>query len=178
MMEKLADAFGVLPRYAHMFGGWLLLLLALVIGYDVVGRKFFTTGSTVLQEVQWHLHGAALMLGFGATYLRDAHVRVDLLRESFRPRPKLWLEAAGIVVFLIPYIGFLFYFSLDFAHRAWVTGEGSPGGGGLPHRWVIKSFLAIGFALVIMAAISVLLRCINGLKSGSTAPPSPFVEEI
>jgi len=176
-MLKLAHAFAFLPRHAHTFGGWLLFLLALVIGYDVVGRKFFDTGSTLLQEVQWHLHGAALMLGFGATYLRDAHVRVDLLREGFRPRAKIWLEAAGIVLFLIPYIGFLFYFSIDFAHRAWLSGEASVGGGGLSHRWVIKSFLGIGFALLVLAAISVLLRCIHGLRSPSVAPPSPFLDE-
>ncbi|MBL6430591.1 MAG: hypothetical protein HPM95_02775 [Alphaproteobacteria bacterium] len=41
-MTSLARLFAALPRAGHAFGGWLLLLLALVIGYDVVGRKFST----------------------------------------------------------------------------------------------------------------------------------------
>lgn len=177
-MLKLAHILGSLPRAANTMGGILLLLLVFVIGYDVIGRKFFDTGSTVLQELQWHLHGAALMLGFGAAYLRDAHVRVDLVREGFTMRRKLWLEAAGIVFFLIPYIGFLFYFSLDFAHRAFLSGEGSVGGTGLPHRWIVKSFLAIGFALTLLSALSVLLRCLAGLKGGGEAPPPPFLDDL
>ena len=82
-----------------------LLPLVLVIGYDVVGRKFFETGSVVLQDLQWHLHGAALLLGFGHAYLKDAHVRVDLLREHFSPAVKARLEIAGIVMFMVLYLG-------------------------------------------------------------------------
>jgi TRAP-type mannitol/chloroaromatic compound transport system permease small subunit len=177
-MLKISEAFGALPRAMNVVGAWMLLMLALVIGYDVIGRKFFNTGSTLLQEVQWHLHGAAMMLGFGAAYLRDAHVRVDLVRSGFTMRRKIWLEAAGIILFLIPYIGFLFYFSLGYAHRAWVTGEASVGGGGLSHRWVIKSFLGVGFFLIVLAAISVLLKCIHALRSRENNPPSPFLDDL
>lgn len=177
MLNAIARLLAIPPRWGHAAGGWLLLVLAFVIGYDVVGRKFFNTGSTLLQELQWHLHGAAMMLGFGAAYLKDAHVRVDLLRERFAPRTKIGLEAVGLVVFLVPYLGFLCYFSVDYAQRAWVTGEGSVGGGGLPHRWIIKSFLAIGFALVVLAALSVLARCLEALGTGGKTPPSPFARD-
>ncbi|MEQ8400653.1 MAG: TRAP transporter small permease subunit [Marinovum algicola] len=174
MLQSFANLCAALPRAGHFVGGWLLFCLAFVIGYDVVGRKFFNTGSTMLQELQWHLHGAAMLLGFGATYLKDAHVRVDLLRGSFPPRAKIWLEVLGIILFLIPYLGFLFHFSIDYALRAWATGEGSVGGGGLPNRWIIKSFLAIGFALVILSALSILARCIDALRTGGKAPETPF----
>lgn len=174
MFQTIARTCAALPRAGHFVGGWLLLALAFVIGYDVVGRKFFNTGSTLLQELQWHLHGAAMLLGFGATYLKDAHVRVDLLRENFPQRTKIWLETAGIVLFLIPYLGFLVHFSIDYALRAWATGEGSVGGSGLPNRWIIKSFLVIGFALVILSALSILARCIDALRSGGKTPDTPF----
>lgn len=171
-MTSLARLFAALPRAGHAFGGWLLLLLALVIGYDVVGRKFYNTGSIRLQDLQWHLHGAAMMLGFGAAYLRDAHVRVDLFRENFPDRTKIWLETFGIVAFLIPYVSALAWFSIDYAMRAFVSGEGSVGGAGLPNRWIIKSFLFIGFSLVILSAVSVLLRCVAylGRRDGAVWP--------
>lgn len=173
-MIRLAQLLAAAPRVAHVFGGWLLLLLAFVIGYDVVGRKFFNTGSILLQDLEWHLHGAALMLGFGSAYLSDAHVRVDLFRERFSERTKVKLEIFGILAFLIPYIAILIWFSLSYVWRAWETGEGSVGGAGLPNRWIIKSFLTIGFMLVLLSAISVLLRCIDALRT-SGEPNSPFL---
>lgn len=171
-MERLARLAAALPRGAHAIGSWLLLFLAFVIGYDVLGRKFFDTGSIMLQDLQWHLHGAALMLGIGAAYLRDAHVRVDLFRENFSRRSKLWLEIFGIVLFLIPYASILFWFSIDYVVRAYATGEGSVAGAGLSHRWIIKSFLTIGFALVVLSAIAVLFRAIDCLRDpqGTSMP--------
>ena len=172
-MLRLAQLLAAAPRAAHVFGGWLLLLLAFVIGYDVVGRKFFNTGSILLQDLEWHLHGAALMLGFGSAYLGDAHVRVDLFRERFSERAKIKLEIFGIVAFLIPYIAILIWFSISYVWRAWETGEGSVGGAGLPNRWIIKSFLTIGFSLVMLSAFAVLLRCVHLLRTDGE-PDSPF----
>ncbi|MCR9213744.1 MAG: TRAP transporter small permease subunit [Proteobacteria bacterium] len=172
-MEKLAQYLSVLPHAGHFVGRWLLLLLAFVIGYDVVGRKFFYTGSIVLQDLEWHLHGAAVMLGFGAAYLKDAHVRVDLVREKFKPSGKLKLEIFGIIVFMIPYLGMLAYFSVDYALRSYVTNEGPVGGTGLDHRWIIKSFLTIGLGLLILSACSVLSRCIVCLRA-QAQECSPF----
>jgi TRAP-type mannitol/chloroaromatic compound transport system permease small subunit len=172
-MTKLAYLLALPAFHARRLGGWLLLLLALVIGYDVIGRKFFNTGSVVLQDLEWHLHGAALLLGFAAAYVNDAHVRVDLFRERLRPRTKVKLELFGIVTFLIPYIAALTYFAVAYAHRAFVTGEGPVGGAGLPQRWIIKSVMVVGFVLILLAAMSVLLRCIQALRPGSRTD-SPF----
>jgi len=172
-MTSLARLLALPTFHARRLGGWLLLILAVVIGYDVIGRKFFDTGSVVLQDLEWHLHGAALLLGFAAATVTDAHVRVDLLRERLRPRTKIKLELFGIVAFLIPYLSALTAFAVAYAHRAFVTGEGPVGGAGIPQRWIIKSMMAVGFVLVLLAAGSVLLRCMAALRPGSRTD-SPF----
>ncbi len=171
-MQYWADILARPCHWANRLGGWLLFALAMVIGYDVVGRKFFDTGSVVLQDLEWHLHGAALLFGFGHAYLRDAHVRVDLVREHFSPVAKLRLEIAGIMIFMIPYLSALTVFGIDYAARAYVSGEGSASGGGLSHRWIIKSVLPIGLALTVLSAVSVLLRCLCQLRdlSGRIGP--------
>ncbi len=166
-MLALAERLALPVRLAHRVGGWLLLVLALVIGYDVVGRKFFDTGSVVLQDLEWHLHGAALLLGFGGAYLKDAHVRVDLLRERLGMRTKARMEVFGILVFMIPYLAILAFFAVEFAVRAYLSGEGSVAGGGLPQRWIIKSFLPLGLVLVVLSALSVLLKCLHYLRDGA-----------
>ncbi len=168
-LERLAAVLAWPAVVAARLGGWILPLLALVIVFDVVGRKFFDTGSSKLQELEWHLHGAALMLAFGFCYLRDAHVRVDLLRGLFANRAKLWLELLGILLFIVPYMLLLIDYGFEFALRAFTRNEGSPGGTGLPMRWIIKAFLPIGFALMLAAAVSVALRCVLLLRRDGRA---------
>lgn len=155
---KLSDALAAVVTALGKAVGWLALVLMAVIVYDVVGRRFFATGSTMLQDLEWHLHGAIFLLGFGFAYLRDAHVRIELLRERWPLRWRAWLEAAGILLFLLPYCGLVIWFGYDFAERAFVRGEGSVTG--LQHRWVIKSLLPIGFAVLALGGLSVLLRLI------------------
>ena len=150
--------------YAARVAGLLLLLLTGVILYDIVGRQFFNTGSVALQELEWHLHGAIAVLGFGYAYTRDAHVRIDIVYQSFSDRFKLKLEVAGIALLLTPFLLILLWFGFDFAYRAFVRGEGSSGGLGLDHRWIIKSAVPLSALFALCGAWSVALRAILTLR--------------
>ena len=150
----------------HFFArlaGLLLLVLTAVIIYDVVGRKFFATGSFKLQELEWHLHGAIAMFGLGYAYLKNAHVRIDVLAARMSERFKLWLELFAIVLFLIPFMFLLLDFGYDFAERAFIRGETSIGGLGLSHRWIIKSVVPISALLTLLAGMAVALRIVVAL---------------
>jgi len=157
---KLSDWIAALVTAVGKAVGWLAIVLMVVIVYDVVGRRFFATGSTKLQDLEWHLHGALFLLAFGFAYLRDAHVRIELLRDHWTLKTRAVLEILGIVLFLLPYCGLVIWFGYDFAERAFVRGEGSIGGTGLPHRWIIKSMLPIGFTILALGGLSVLIRLV------------------
>lgn len=144
--------------------GWLLLLLMAVILYDVIGRRFFATGSFKLQELEWHLHGAIAVLCFGYAYVENAHVRIDLVSQHMRRNTRLWVEILAIVSFLIPFMALLTWYGYDFTLRSFLRGEGSPGGIGLPNRWIIKSMIPLGAVLTILGGLSVLLRALAALK--------------
>lgn len=144
--------------------GWLLLVLMAVILYDVIGRRFFATGSFKLQELEWHLHGAIAVLCFGYAYIENAHVRIDLVSQHLRRNTRLWIEIFAILAFLIPFMALLVWYGYDFTLRSFQRGEGSPGGVGLSHRWIIKSAIPIGAALTILGGLSVLFRAITALK--------------
>ena len=160
-------------RWFAAFCGALLLVLAAVIIYDVVGRRFFATGSFKLQELEWHLHGAIAVLAFGYAYLKDAHVRIDIVADRIGARRRLWLELAAIVLFLIPFMALLLWFGYDFAERSFLRGETSSGGVGLSHRWIIKSAVPLSALLAILGGLSVALRCIVALYRPDLQP-SPF----
>lgn len=149
---------------AARFTGLLLLALTAVIIYDVIGRRFFSTGSFKLQELEWHLHGAIAVLAFGYAYTRNAHVRIDILSDKISERSKLWMEITINVVFLIPFFCLIIWYGYEFAERAFIRGEGSNGGLGLPNRWIIKAVIPISGILAICGASAVALRCLVVLR--------------
>lgn len=144
--------------------GVMLFVLAAVIVYDVIGRRFFATGSVALQELEWHLHGAIAVLAFGYAYLKDAHVRIDVFALKLDGRTRLKLEIAAILLFLVPFMIFVTWYGTEFAWRSYVRGEGSTGGLGLPHRWIIKSAVPVSAVLAIMGGLAVALRAWVALK--------------
>jgi TRAP-type mannitol/chloroaromatic compound transport system permease small subunit len=157
---------------------WLALPLMLVIVFDVVTRKLnllqgtFLQGvvtSTKLQELEWHLHAALFLLCFAWAYFRDAHVRIDLVRDRFGPRTKAWIELIGCLLFLIPYAVLVTYYAQHFWWRSWLIDEGSAATTGLPNRWIIKFALPLGFVLLFAAGLAMVINRIAFLR-GHTVP--------
>jgi len=138
--------------------GVLLIILTGVIMYDVIGRRFFNTGSFVISDLEWHLHGAIALLCFGYAYIRDAHVRIDIFVNRMSRSFRLHLEFWAIVLFVFPFLALLFWFGWDFAERAYIRNEGPVGGMGLPNRWIIKSAIPLSAVLMGLGALSVALR--------------------
>lgn len=138
---------------------WLIPILMLVIVSDVTLRRWFVIGSTKLQELEWHLHGALFLLCLGWTYLRGGHVRIELLSEKWTPRTRAWVELTGTLVFLMPYIIAILYFGADYVVYSWAYNEASSSPTGLTDRWIIKSMILVGFSLLGLAATAKLADC-------------------
>lgn len=137
---------------------WLSIPLILVIVFDVVTRRFFVLGSTKLQELEWHLHAILFFLCIGWAYIKNAHVRIELVYERLSRRTQLWIELLGCVLFLIPFCLVVFFHGVDWWERSWSIGEVSDSATGLPYRWAIKAALPVGFVFIFFGAVTVLLR--------------------
>ena len=93
--EKLREIVNRVGRAST----WLLVPLVIITMWDVVARKlvwiqiwmvanfgsFFE--STLMQEMEWHLHTVVFCLVLGYGYTHNRHVRVDFLRENFNQIP-------------------------------------------------------------------------------------------
>lgn len=183
-MQQLLMASRAIEQLLSSIGriaAWLLLPMMLVIMVDVITRKFglltiakdfflatemhgahnivnkYIT-STKMQELEWHLHAALFLLCMGFGYVKNSHVRIEIVREKFDVYTKSWLEVIGIVIFIIPYTYLLFRYGLNFTERSFHLNEVSAALTGLSHRWIIKAFLPLGMALLFLAALAVLLR--------------------
>ena len=125
--------------------------LIVVSIFDITGRRLMHFSSTPLQELAWHFFFACVMFAIGYTYIRDRHVRVDIVRERLSSRAKARLERFLLIVFLLPLCLILFWFGARMAWLSFVQDEGSRAALGLSARWIIKSALPVGALLLFLA---------------------------
>ena len=168
MVRAAKDYDEALSLIGHV-AAYLFIPLMLVIAYDITQRKLigydadfldssFSFSSTKLQELQWHIHAVLFMLAIAFCYLRDQHVRIELVRDRLHPRTRAWIELLGCALALIPYCWLVVRFGWDFSASSYQIGEVSAAQTGLSHRWVIKAVLPIGFAMLGFAGLTVALR--------------------
>ncbi len=160
------------------FAAWLLLPILLLILAGVVlsaakvgtilswENDIFLFGSKLtlssLGDLQWHLFGIMLMLSMAGTLVSDKHVRVDFLRQNMSQKNKTIIDLLGHVVFLLPLCGIVAFHGYDFTIRSWNMNEGSHYDG-LYNRFILKSFIPIGFSMLFLAGLGLILRDLNAL---------------
>jgi TRAP-type mannitol/chloroaromatic compound transport system permease small subunit len=176
-MLKLANKLDKIARTAGLWVGWIIIPLIFVIMFDVITRKIDATRlyfsgftadygfsvSTILQDLQWHFHALLLMFSFGIGYLYNAHVRVDIFREMLSRRKQGWMELIGLIVLGLPFLILMIKFSGDMVALSWRQGEGSDSMTGIPMRYIPKSFMVLGFLVVLAAVLATIFRLIGYL---------------
>ncbi len=142
---------------------WLVLAVALVSAGNAVMRKLFSLSSNTWLELQWYLFGAIFLLAAGYTFLRNEHVRVDVLAQKLSEHTQVRIEIFGVLFFLLPAACLVFWLSIPFFWESWITHELSSNTDGLI-RWPAKLLIPVGFALLILAGLSHLVKCIGFLR--------------
>ena len=164
LVDRCNDMIGKLVR-------WLVLAAVLISAGNAIVRKIFNTSSNGLLEIQWYLFAGVFMLGAGYAFLRNVHVRIDFVSSKLSKRTNAIIDAAGIVVFLIPLCLILIRLSWPFFYNAWVTGEMSSNAGGLI-RWPVLALIPLGFAILLLQALSELIKRIAFLRGVIPEPIS------
>src|SRR5690606_15892043 len=88
---------------------------------------------------------------------------------KFSRRTQIYIEIIGIVFFLFPACMLIFWLSLPFFYESFVLHELSSNTGGLI-RWPAKLLIPVGFALLILAGFSQLIKCIGFLLGACPDP--------
>ena len=143
-------------RVAHWglwFGGVLVLLAAILIGIDVLMRKFFSASIGGADE----LSGYALALGtawaLAATLIERAHIRIDSLYVLLPRRLRFALDVVGLVL-LIAFFGLIAWHGWSVVAQSWVAGSRSQSA--LQTPTVIPQFIWL-LGLTVFVAIGILL---------------------
>lgn len=159
--SRLADR---ITRRVSELVHWAWAALAIVIFFNVLLRYVLHTNFVWAEELQWHIYGFGIMIAIAYGITEDAHVRVDVLAQSFSPRKRAIIELLGFTLFLVPLFTLLLIYAWPFVANAWVRNEASSSPGGLPSRWIIKSVLLLAFGLLLLVSLGRISRVIAFLR--------------
>ena len=155
--ERLAGVIDALIDLAGRCVSWLALVLALVMGGNVLLRYGFSLGWIWTQELEWHLLVPICLFGMSYALRHGEHVRVDVLFASFSPRTKHVIDAVSAVLGMI-FSVLVIWLSIPYVEQSWSVGEGSSNPGGLDARYIVKSAIPIGFALLFLQSLAHAIR--------------------
>jgi TRAP-type C4-dicarboxylate transport system permease small subunit len=102
LIVPLNRAIDKLARFMCACAGWLFVLCALFITFDVFARKFLGFSSQSTTEISGYMLGVGIAWGLAGA-LDAAHVRIDVLiqRVPSGIRGYLhWMALATLVVFI------------------------------------------------------------------------------
>ena len=157
-IERFVDAVGRATS-------WVSLVIVVLMAINVILRYLFSYGTVWSQELEWHLLVPLVLFGMSYALRHGDHVRVDIVYGRFSDRTKTMVDlASALLTAAISVI--VIWLSLHYVEQAWAIDEGSPDPGGIPHRYLIKSLIPIGFALLAAQAVASAIGCIEKLRGG------------
>ena len=143
---------------------WLALVIVVLMSVNVILRYLFSIGSVWGQELEWHLLVPLILFGSAYALRHGEHVRVDIVYGRLSPKTRTRVDLLSALL-AVAIAALFVWLSLHYVEQAYVIDEGSPDPGGLPHRYLLKSLLPIGFALFLVQGIAWALRSWRALKS-------------
>jgi TRAP-type mannitol/chloroaromatic compound transport system permease small subunit len=152
---------------------WLILVAVLISAGNAVIRKAFDVSSNAWLELQWQLFGAVFMLCAAYTFLKNEHIRIDIVNSLFPKRVRDWIDLLGHLLFLMPFVLLMIVDGWPFFTASYRINEQSLNAGGLP-QWPAKLLIPVGFFLLFLQGISEIIKRVAVMRG---LIPDPHGEE-
>ncbi len=129
---------------------WLFPILMLAITAQVILRNS-GMNQAWLDDLQWWLYGAAVLIGVGYAVTTDSHVRVDILYDGFPREKQSRINIFAIGWLFLPFIILSWDVTYDYALSSVRANEGSDSPNGLHNLWILKVFMNVAFVFIGVA---------------------------
>ena len=150
-----------ITKYLSYFTAFILALLVMLIVYDATARYLFSSGSTALQELEWHFFDVIILFSIAYTLKHNAHVRVDIFYDKFSLKTQTSIDIVALLFFVLPLSMLIIYIGFGFVELSFLQSEASSDPGGLSHRWIVKSLMPLAFLFLALQSISELVQKLN-----------------
>src|SRR5436305_5309261 len=163
-MDALMHAVRRFTHWGLWFGGALVLLAAVLIGVDVLMRKFLARSIGGADELAGYSLAIGTAWGLGAALLDRAHIRIDSLYVLFPHRVRLALDLVALVL-LVGFFALVGWHGLGVVAQSWTSGSRSQSA--LETPTVIPQALWIaGLAAFVVVGVLLLLAALKLATSG------------
>lgn len=158
---------------------WCVLIAVIVSSVNAIIRYTFHSSSNMWLELQWYLFAAVFLLCSGYTFLRNEHIRIDIVFARYSKRLQMWVDIVGTLFFLLPMALIIMWLSWPVLLKSLVhpaaydasdgftllfkglanpaDWERSTDAGGLV-RWPVKALIPVGFFLLSLQGISEIVK--------------------
>lgn len=143
------------------FAMYLLFVLMAILMWSTISKALFTPSLWTLEMAQFVMV-AYYILGGPYAMQTEGHVRMDLFYAKQSPVRRAWWDAFTVLA-LIFYLGVMLYGALDSTLYAFEYNERSPTAW-RPYMWPIKVVLCVGFTLMLLQALSSLIKDIATIR--------------
>ncbi|WP_084611382.1 TRAP transporter small permease subunit [Zooshikella ganghwensis] len=175
VIHKITIQVDQLTENIGRFVSWLTLLLMFAVFLVVLLRYVFNIGSIALQESAHYIHAFIFLTASGYALKHNAHVRVDILYRKMSTKRKALIDALGSLFLLLPVCFFIAIISWDYVTRSWLITESSSEPGGIPGVFLLKTFILIMCAVLILQGCAELFRSILILNNAWNHQPKKGV---
>lgn len=155
-IDHINDRFGTVAM-------WAVFLSCLISAANAVVRYLANYSSNAYLEIQWYLFAACVMLGASQVLRVNEHVRVDVFYGRFSGRSQAIIDLAGLLLFLLPSMAVMIYFSWPLFLKMYGSGEMSSNAGGLI-RWPAMLMLPLGFFMLFLQGFSEVIKRVAWLN--------------
>ncbi|MGB7240952.1 MAG: TRAP transporter small permease subunit [Sulfitobacter sp.] len=155
---RTVDAVNYRIGRVIMYGIFVMIAILL---WSSISKTFFLPSLWTLEIAQFAMVAYYIMGGPYSIQL-GSNVRMDLFYGEWSIRKKAWFDAFTVLL-LIFYLCVLLYGAYSSTAYSLAYGERSPTAW-RPYLWPIKITMCIGFFLMLLQAISELLKDIATIK--------------
>ncbi len=113
VLGRLRAANEYVGRLMNDAAGWLFVVCALFVSFDVLARKFLNVSSRATVELTGYMLAFGLAWGLCDALTTRAHIRVDVLVTRMPLRVRVWMHGLALT--------FLAVLAFFFMWRAWAV---------------------------------------------------------
>ena len=167
-------------RLSAWFGkafGWLIMLMAFGVGYEVFVRYVLNAPTVWAFDVTFIMYGTLFMMGGAYTLSLGGHVRGDFIYRLWRPRTQAKVEMVLYFLFFFPGVIALMLSGWKYAARSWRYLEVSVNSpAGVP-VFQFKTVIVAAGVLLFLQGIAQVCRCLLCMRTGEWLPAEDDVQE-
>jgi TRAP-type C4-dicarboxylate transport system permease small subunit len=163
-MDQTMTGVRRFAQWGLWFGGALVLLAAVLIGIDVLMRKFLARSIGGADELAGYALAIGTAWGLGAALLDRAHIRIDSLYVLFPQKLRLILDVVALVL-LVGFFALMTWHGWGVVTQSWTSGSRSQSALETP-TIIPQAIWIVGLAAFVLVGVLLLLQALRLAASG------------